>query len=173
MKIYGENRRDLIIWLFYTHFISKIPYDIGRNMRKKVVKRLFYEIGEGTSISTDVRILCPRKISIGKNVGIARNVTLDGRGGLQIDNDTMIRFESIILTSTHKSNRRDVLIREQGLYYSPVKIGRNVWIGARAIIMPGTTIGDGAIIGANSVVSKDIKQDTIVGGVPARFIKKR
>lgn len=85
----------------------------------------------------------------------------------------MVGFESIILTSTHNSNRRDIPIREQGMFRAPVRIGTDVWIGARVIILPGVTIGNGAIIGANSVVSKDIPPNTIVGGVPAKFIKER
>lgn len=94
-------------------------------------------------------------------------------GGLEIGDDTIVGFESIILTSTHNSNRKAIPIREQGMFCAPDKIGKDVWIGARVIILPGVTIDDGAIIGANSVVSKDIMPYTIVGGVPAKFIKER
>lgn len=172
-KIYGRNRKDLVAWLIYTHFISKIPYGAGKRMRKMVTNRLFEEIGAGTSISTGVRLLCPQKICVGKHVGITRDVTLDGRGGLKIGDDTMIGFESVILTSTHNSNKKDIPIRKQGMFSTPVKIGKNVWLGTRTIVLPGVTIGDGAIIGANSVVSKDVLPNTIVGGVPAKFIKNR
>lgn len=173
MQVYGKNLADLIVWLLYTHFISKIPYSIGRKIRKTIAKRLFKECGIGTSISTNVRLLCPQQICLGKHVGIPRDVTLDGRGGLQIGDDTMVGFESIILTSTHNSNRKDIPIRKQGMFCAHVKIGKNVWIGARVIILPRVTIGDGAIIGANSVISKDVLPNTIVGGVPAKFIKER
>lgn len=173
MHTYGKGISDLVVWLIYTHFISKIPYTIGINIKKPLTKKLFKEVGTGTSISTNVRLLCSQQISIGKHVGIARDVTLDGRGGLEIGDDTMIGFESIILTSTHNSNRKDIPIREQGLFYDSVKIGKDVWVGTRVIILPGVIIGDGAIIGANAVVTKDVPPSTIIGGVPAKFIKKR
>ena len=173
MHEYGKNLSDLIIWLIYTHFVSKIPYSVGDKIRKLITKRLFKEVGVGTSISTNVKLLCPQQICIGKRVGIPNNVTLDGRGGLEIGDDTMVGFESIILTSTHNSNRRDIPIREQGMFRAPIRIGTDVWIGARVIILPGVTIGDGAIIGVNAVVTKDIPPNTIVGGVPAKFIKER
>lgn len=96
-----------------------------------------------------------------------------GGGGIEIKDDTMVGFESIILTCTHNSDRKDIPIREQGMFCAHVKIGKDVWIGARVIILPGVTIGDGAIIGSNAVVSKDVMPNTIVGGVPAKFIRER
>ena len=85
----------------------------------------------------------------------------------------MLGFESIILTCTHNSNRKDIPIREQGMFTAPVIIGKDTWIGARSSILPGVTIGDGAIIGINAVVTKDVPPKTVVGGIPARIIKER
>ena len=81
MHVYGKNIVDLIVWLIYTHFVSKIPYSIGVKMRKAITKRLFKEVEGSTSISTNVKLLCPQQICIGKRVGITHNVTLDGWGG--------------------------------------------------------------------------------------------
>ena len=176
MKIphpYGNTFSNLILWLIYTHLLSKIPYSPGVKIRNIVLKRLLKHIGAGTYISTGVRLLYPKGIILGDNVGIPRDITLDGRGDLQIDDDTMIGFESIILTATHISKDKDIPIRKQGMFYAPVRVGKNVWTGARVIILPGVTISDGAIIAANSVVDKDVPASTIYGGVPARFIRHR
>ncbi|MDI6644110.1 MAG: acyltransferase [Methanobacteriaceae archaeon] len=170
---YGQNNNDLILWLLYTHIASKIPYNMGNNLRKPLLERLLKNFGEGVSLADNVKLLYPQNISLQDEVGVANRVVLDGRGGIDIDKYTIIGFESVILSCTHQHQDHAVPIKKQGMYTAPVKIGSDVWIGARVIIMPGVTIGDGSIIGANSVVTKDIDPYTIVGGVPAKFIKKR
>lgn len=164
---------NVLLWLFYDCFLSKIPFSIGNKSRIYFLKRYFKTLGTDSSISTGCKILSPESISLANNVGISRDVTLDGRGGIEIGDYTMVGFESIILTSTHKSDRTDIPIRKQGMFCDSVIIGKDVWIGARVIILPGVKIGDGAIIGANAVVTKDISSNTVVGGIPARFIKNR
>ncbi len=172
-RSYGDTMMDLAIWLIYTHILSRIPYVPGKLLRNLLIKQRFAHLGKGSSLSTNVRILYPPGIRINNNVGITRDVTLDGRGGLEIGDNTMIGFESIILTCTHNSSRRDIPVREQGFFSAPVKIGCNVWTGTRVVILPGVIIGDNVIIGANSVVNKNIPANTIWGGVPAQFIKQR
>jgi len=171
--VYGNSFSSLVLWLIYTHLLSKIPYGLGVKLRSVVLKRLLNHVGVGTRISTGVRLLYPQGITLGDNVGIPRDVTLDGRGSVEIGDDTIIGFESIILTATHISKDKDTPIRKQGMFCAPVKIGKNVWTGARVIILPGLTIGDGAIIAANSVVDKDVPANTVYGGVPAHFIRER
>lgn len=170
---WGNSFTDLALWLIYTHVMSKIPYTIGVKIRSAIARRMCKKIGTGSTISSGVRLLYPRQISLGENVGIARNVTLDGRGGLEIGDDTIIGLESIIVTSTHISKEKDIPIRKQGMFCAPVRIGSDVWIGARVIVLPGVNIGNGAIVGANSVVTKDVPQYSIVGGVPASSIRER
>lgn len=136
-------------------------------------KIFFYHFGEGSSISNNVKIICPERICIGNNVGIANNVILDGRGGLEIGDDTMIGFETVILTSMHNHDSLQVPIRKQGMSYEPIKIDKNVWIGTRVVILPGVTIGDNSIIGANAVVNKSIRSGVVAGGVPVKILKNR
>lgn len=73
----------------------------------------------------------------------------------------------------HGHSRTDVTMRQQGNYDKDIVIGNDVWIGHSAYIMPGVTIGDGAIVGAHAVVTHDVKPYDVVGGVPARVIKNR
>ena len=172
-KFYGENQNDLVLWLLYTHLFSKIPYSLGSKLRKMVLGKLIHDLDESTSVSHNVKILCPQKIRLGKHVSIANNVILDCRGSLKVGDDSIIGFETVILTSTHRHEEKDVPIRKQGMFSKPISIGKDVWIGARTIIMPGITIHDGAIIGANSVVTRDVPSKAIVGGIPAKIIKYR
>ena len=173
IHVFRKGQNDLIYWLLYTHVISKIPYSVGNKLKLPLIKHMLHHLGLNSTISTNVKMLDPKQICIGNRVGIARDVVLDGRGKLKIGDDTLVGFESVILTSTHNSNRIDIPINKQGMFFAPVIIGTDIWIGARAIIMPGVTIGDGAVIGANAIVTKNVDNYTVVGGVPARFIKNR
>lgn len=96
------------------------------------------------------------------------------RGPLEIGDDVMMGPDVIIYTSNHRYNRLDVTMNQQ-LFTPPerVEIGNDVWIGARVIILPGVHVGNGVIIGAGAVVTKDIPNYAIVGGVPAKILKYR
>jgi putative colanic acid biosynthesis acetyltransferase WcaF len=89
-------------------------------------------------------------------------------GQIDIGEHTTVAQEAYLCTGTHAFERKNI-----NLVTIPIKIGVNVFIGARAFILPGITIGDGAIIAANSVVTKDVEPWTVVGGNPAKVIKKR
>ena len=95
-------------------------------------------------------------------------------GPVTIGKDVMMGPEVIIYTSGHEYSRKDLTIREQGGgLVKQVIIGNDVWIGRRVIIMPGVTIGNGCVIGAGAVVTHDVPDWCVVGGVPAKIIKER
>jgi len=130
-------------------------------------------IDTGSRIASRVRIEAASNISIGKNTYITYNVVLDGRGGLTIGDDVLIGFDSTILTLTHNYEDPFIPIRIQGFTRKQVEIGNDVWIGTRVIILPGVKIGDGAIVGCGSVVTKDVPTLAIIAGVPANIIGVR
>lgn len=107
-------------------------------------------------------------IVIGNNTVINRGSYLDGRAGVTIGNNVNISHQTLIQTLTHDPQNPTFVC-----LVKPVTIKDNVWVGARAIILPGVTIGEGAVIGAGAVVSKDVPPYTIAVGNPARVIKKR
>jgi maltose O-acetyltransferase len=109
-----------------------------------------------------------KNISIGKDTIIGENAVLDGRDKLTIGDHTDIASEVMIYNAEHDINDPDFKAVS-----APVEIGNYVFIGPRAIILPGVKIGNGAVVGAGAVVTRDIKENEIVGGVPAKVIGER
>jgi maltose O-acetyltransferase len=115
-----------------------------------------------------------RYISVGNNVYIGHNSEFySSKKGIFIGNNVMIAQHVIVITANHNYDRYDIPMNKQGQEYRAIKINDDVWVGARAIILPGVTIGKGAIISAGSVVVKDVKPYSIVGGIPAKHVKFR
>lgn len=139
----------------------------------KEIRELF-SLLTGREVNESFRMFPPFYTDCGKNIHIGRNVFLNGgcrfqdQGGIYIDDGALIGPMVVLATLNHEQNpgyRGD-------LFPKPIHIGKNVWIGANATVLPGVTIGDGAIIAAGAVVAKDVLPGVIVGGVPAKIIKK-
>ncbi len=101
------------------------------------------------------------------------NVNASVGGNIFIGNHCLIGTNAVIHSSNHNFDDLDTLIMKQKHTSADIHIEDNVWIGANAIILPGVRIGEGAVIAAGAVVNKDVEKNTVVGGVPARFIKNR
>lgn len=157
---------------FLWWFVGNLPFHSWR--------RFFYRlagmtIGKGSTLHMQVRIYDPRHIQIGQDTLIGEKTTLDGRrqlpqstGGLTIGNHVDIASEVMIWTSEH-----DLKSDTWSAIEAPTKIGDYVFIGPRAIILPGITVGEGAVIAAGAVVTKDVAPRSIVAGVPAKEISRR
>lgn len=130
-------------------------------------RRLGLKIGRDTSIAMHC-FVTGNRITIGDNTVINRFTYLDGRAPLYIGNNVNISHYALIQTLTHDPQNPQFITLEK-----PVAIMDHAWIGARAIIMPGVTVGEGAVVAAGAVVSRDVEPYTIVGGVPARRIGRR
>lgn len=112
-------------------------------------------------------------ISLGDNSGIGENAWMLS-DGITIGNDVMMGPDCMMFTSNHRTDNLDIPMWHQGFTeVKPIVIEDDVWIGARVIILQGVTIGRGSIIAAGSVVTKDVEPYSIVGGNPAKLIKKR
>ena len=110
---------------------------------------------------------CGKNIHIGKNVFLNMGCKFQDQGGIYIGDGALIGHNVVLATLNHamSPSRRGTMVP------APIRIGKNVWIGSNAAILPGVTIGDGAIVAAGAVVTRDVPENTIVGGVPARVIR--
>lgn len=170
------RRIDTIILEFVTGFlwwgVGFVPF---HHVRRFFYRLFGMRIGTGSTIHMMARIYDPRHIVIGEDTIIGERATLDGRkqlpnsqGGLKIGNHVDIASEVMIWTSQHDIDSEDFHAIE-----AKVVIEDYVFIGPRAIILPGVTIGRGAVIAAGAVVTKNVPPMTIVGGTPAKEIRKR
>jgi len=113
------------------------------------------------------------RIAIGRRVFLGPYVVVYGHGGVDIGDHTLVSMHCCILSSNHTVPDRNSIIRNEPDVMLPTKIGRDVWLGAGAKILGGVTIGDGSVIGAGAVVTKDIPPYSIAAGVPATVIGTR
>lgn len=145
----------------------------GFGMRYLCLKRLAKSCGDKVIIFPDVFIKRPEYIEIGTNVSIHEFCYIDAYGGLKIDDHVAIAHGCSILCLQHRHDKPGELIKTSGHTCAKVTIGRDVWLGADVKIMPGLTIGQSSVIGAGTVVTKDIPEYAVAAGVPARVIKSR
>ena len=111
---------------------------------------------------------CGKNIHLGKHVFINMGCKFQDQGGIFIGDGALIGHNVVLATLNHAMSPKD----RATMVPAAIHIGRNVWIGANATVLPGVTIGDGAIVAAGAVVTKDVPENTIVGGVPARIIRQ-
>jgi len=126
------------------------------------------KIGRGSVIHMWANFFEPKNIKIGEDAIIGDHVFLDGRAALVIGNHVDIASQVLIYNSEHDIESDEFKARNE-----PVEIGDYVFVGPRAIILPGVRIGRGAVIAAGAVVSEDVADYAVVGGVPARVIGRR
>ena len=138
--------------------------------REALLKEMFAEIGEGVYLEPPFHAnWAGHHVHMGKNVYANFNLTLVDDGEIYIGDYTMIGPNVTIATAGHPV--RPELRQEAYQFNIPVHIGKNVWIGAGVIILPGVTVGDNTVIGAGSVVTKDIPSDVVAVGNPCRVLR--
>ena len=147
------------------HIINHVP---SHTLRLWFYRRIMgFMIGRGSTIFMNCKFDCTKGLNIGENSVINAYCRLDSRRGLVIGNSVSISEEVILLTGDH-DDLLGIIDRNK-----TITIEDFVWIGTRAMILPGVKLGKGAVIAAGSVVTKDIEPFAVVAGVPARKIKNR
>lgn len=151
--------------------LSDSPFSFGaRRIRAFCAREMLAHCGKDVNVERNASF--GRGVSLGDRSGIGVNASVGE--GTQIGDDVMMGPDCIIYTSTHRTDRTDIPMNRQGLTaVNPVIIGNDCWIGSRVTIMPGVRLGDGCIVGAGAVVTRDVPPYAVVGGVPARVLKSR
>ena len=159
---------------------NTIPYS-QRGKRRKMLDELFGAVGSNVSVGDNFTCGFGRNIYIGSNVSVNLNCTFIDCNRIDIGSDTLIAPCVHLTTATHPVELADRLTPDWNpdsgeyrwrTYALPIRIGRGCWIGANVVVLPGVTIGDGTVIGAGSVVTKDIPANVVAVGNPCRVIRE-
>lgn len=148
------------------HVVNQIPY---HGLRMKTYRRLGVVIGEGSTILMSTEMHHATEIVIGSATIINQHCYLDGRGGLSIGDNVNISSHVLLVAGSH-----DVQDGTHFLgYANPVVVEDYVWLCTRSLILPGVTVGRGAVVAAGAIVTKSVPPHTIVAGIPAVKIGER
>ncbi|PQL94691.1 sugar O-acetyltransferase [Apibacter adventoris] len=160
--------QEQIDWVFAkTIELNKLPFGHAL-IREKINELLGIRIDETTTVCIPFYTDWGKNTTIGKEVFINMGCTFMDRGGITVEDRVLIGPKANIITENHPE---DPELRRY-VYSKPVHIKKGAWIGASVTVLPGVTVGENAIVAAGAVVTKDVPDNTIVGGVPAKIIRK-
>jgi acetyltransferase-like isoleucine patch superfamily enzyme len=153
---------------------SNGPFFLGKRLELKIEPRgeicfgRFVWIGDGTKIRCHEGV-----VEIGEKTVMGQECTISAYQRVRIGSECVIADRAMFIDFDHGIVEVERPIRQQGIYKRDVEVGNNVWIGYGACILRGVSVGDNSVIGTNTVVTKDVPANAVVGGVPARIIRMR
>ena len=169
----GENLEAIQLMRHYSREAQKITMKINTKFHEPEELQMLFSELIGKPVDEGFGLFPPFYTDFGKNITIGKNVFINAgckfqdQGGIFIDDGALIGHGVVLATLNHDMDPE----KRQQLHPAPIHIGKRVWIGANATICSGVTIGDNSVVAAGAVVVKDVPEDTVVGGVPARIIK--
>lgn len=174
---FREFRRVIRIKKMHFRMHHQHGLSVGRSVEIRSPQNLV--LGNNVSLDSNALLHCggfewcnyKGKIQLGDNVYIGPNSVLFGAGDIVIGNNVLISPCVVITSHQHTFQEKGIPVRDQPTEFNAVTIEDDVWVGSNAVILPGVTIGKGAIIGAGAVVTQDIPQFSMAVGVPARVVK--
>ena len=170
----GEDQTAIETMRQYSREAQKLTVELNTKYHDPDEIRFIMHDITGRPVPEGFGLFPPFYTDFGKNIVLGKNVFINAgckfqdQGGIFIDDGALIGHGVVLATLNHDMDPE----KRQQLHPAPIRIGKNVWIGANATVTKGVTIGDGAIVAAGAVVNKDVPENTVVGGVPAKVIKK-
>jgi acetyltransferase-like isoleucine patch superfamily enzyme len=164
----------LLIWYrsLYAGLETGRGVHMERGVHLSVVRGGHFRIGEYTAIEGNVAIDVEGELAIGANSFVGLGTIIVAAERILIGEDCLIAAYTTIRDQDHVIEDPSTPYRKQGRVSAPITIGRNVWIGTKATILRGVTIGDNSVIGANSVVTRDVDSNCVVVGNPAKVVRR-
>ena len=173
-EIYFPNDPEIMgrqaLWQDKVMAYNSIPH-VRQDLRAEMLKEMFAEIGEGCYVETPFYSnMGGHHVHFGSNIYANYGLTLVDDTHIYVGDETMFGPHVTLATAGHPI---DPVLLGKGLQYNmPIRIGRNCWLGAGVIVMPGVTIGDNVVIGAGSIVTKDIPSNVVAVGNPCRVLRQ-
>ena len=148
------------------------PFPFGASLRRFLAGRILEQCGRDVTIERGCHFGSGRHIRLGDRSGIGINAEVYPH--VTIGRNVMMAPDVLLITENHKFTDTAIPMRDQGYFdFRPITVEDDVWIGQRAIILPGVTLGQGCVVGAGAVVSKDVPPYAVAVGNPARVVKSR
>jgi maltose O-acetyltransferase len=161
-------------WSILQLLTLPLPAGTGIHYRASLMRSLGYRIGRRTTLMGNLSIVHPararRDLSIGSDCFINVGCVLDLGAPVEIGDRVSLGHQVLIVTASH--DFADHAHRAGHLAPAPVSVGHGAWIAARAVLLPGVVVGDGAVVGAGAIVTQSVEPHTVVGGVPAKTIRR-
>lgn len=167
MRVFPKRIRK-----FFLNFVRNWNSAFGILLRYCLLKTLAKSVGENVFIGTNIEWKGLENLRIGDNVSIHKDCYIDASGGLEIGKDVSIAHNTSIITSNHTWENADLPIKYNPVKQNRIVISNDVWIGCQSVILAGVTIHSRVVVAAGSVVTKTVEKNTVVGGIPAKEIKK-
>jgi maltose O-acetyltransferase len=153
---------------------APLPHGVGNRLRTHLLRAAGLSIGDGTTVAGTPRITGGRQgtrnVRIGRDCFINIGCIFDASAAIDLGDGVSLGQEVVITTSSHDASHP----RRRGgtLTAEPIRVGDGAWIAARAVLLPGVTVGAGAVVMAGAVVARAVTAHTMVGGVPARVVRE-
>jgi acetyltransferase-like isoleucine patch superfamily enzyme len=163
--------RELALWLVFTLFNWWPENMVTCKIRGFFVGQFFKKCGRNFQIGRNFRIIYPQRMEVGDNVYIAQDSWINAKGGLTLGNAVTIGPRCGLITTFHKKSELGFRHGIGAGGHAPIVIGKGTWLAINAVVRHNITVGCRCVIAANAVVTKDVPDDSVVGGVPAKILK--
>lgn len=164
-----RNKLARLAWnVFAIFFFRLFAGPVFRYYRSAVLRLWGAKIGKRCAIAASAKIWAPWQLEIGDYVALGPRSEIYNVAKITMGSNITVSQDAYLCTASH-----DISRLKKPLVTKPIKLGDSTWVAAWAIVLPGVTIGEGAVVAAGAVVTKDVEPWTVVGGNPATFIKKR
>jgi len=164
-----KNKLARLAWMVFSAiFFRPFAGPLFRYYRSFVLRVWGAKVGKCCAVAAGVKIWAPWNLSLGDYVAVANGAELYAVAPINVGDYVTISQDAYLCTASH-----DISKRLKPLVMSPISLGSFSWVCAKSIVLLGVTIGEGAVVAAGAVVTKDVEPWTVVGGNPAKFIKAR